>query len=135
VSGILLDTHVIIWLAQGTAIATEAQEEIHRASLQEAVFISAVSAWEIVQLAVRGRVSMQMAPGQWIERFIAASGCSALPLTVESAVAAALLPPIHRDPADRFLIATAMLNDLVLITRDTKILDYAQAGTLRAIAC
>jgi PIN domain nuclease of toxin-antitoxin system len=135
VSGILLDTHVIIWLAQGTAIATEAQGEIHRASQEETVFISAISAWEIAQLAVRGRVSMQMAPGQWIDRFIATTGCSALPLTAESAIAAALLPPIHRDPADRFLIATAMLNDLALITRDTKILDYAQAGTLRAIAC
>jgi PIN domain nuclease of toxin-antitoxin system len=135
VSGILLDTHVIIWLAQGTAIGAEAQEEIHQASLQETVFISAISAWEIAQLAMRGRVSMQVPPGQWIDRFVATTGCSALPLTTESAIAAALLPPIHRDPADRFLIATAMLNDLALITRDTKILDYAQTGTLRAIAC
>jgi PIN domain nuclease of toxin-antitoxin system len=135
VSGVLLDTHVIIWLAQGTAIGAEAQEEIHQASLQETVFISAISAWEIAQLAMRGRVSMQVPPGQWIDRFVATTGCSALPLTTESAIAAALLPPIHRDPADRFLIATAMLNDLALITRDTKILDYAQTGTLRAIAC
>jgi PIN domain nuclease of toxin-antitoxin system len=135
VSGVLLDTHVITWLAGGMAIQAAAREEIGRAVTENTAFISAISAWEIAQLVVRGRVSMQMAPGQWIDQFLTATGCSALPLTLESAIAAALLPPIHRDPADRFLIATAMLNDLALITRDTKILDYAQTGTLRAIAC
>jgi PIN domain nuclease of toxin-antitoxin system len=135
VSGVLLDTHVIIWLAGGMVIQAAAREEIRRALAENTAFISAISVWEIAQLVVRGRVSMQMAPGQWIDQFLTTTGCSALPLTLESAIAAALLPPIHRDPADRFLIATAVLNDLTLVTRDMKILDYAETGHARAIAC
>jgi PIN domain nuclease of toxin-antitoxin system len=135
VSGVLLDTHVIIWLASGTAISAKAKGEVDRALADGTVYISAVSAWEIALLSARGRISMQMVPGDWIERFLTITGCLALSLSLESAVAAALLAPIHRDPADRFLIATAILNDLTLITRDTKILDYADAGHLRAVAC
>jgi PIN domain nuclease of toxin-antitoxin system len=135
VSGVLLDTHVIVWLAEKMEMRKEARAAIERALSENAAFISVISAWEIAQLSVRGRISMQVSPSRWIERFLAITGCSTISLTLESAIAAALLPPIHRDPADRFLIATAVLNDLTLVTRDTKILDYAEASNLRAIAC
>lgn len=134
-SGVLLDTHVIVWLAEKMEIRPEARGAIDRALTENAAFISVISAWEIAQLSARGRISMQPSAGRWIERFLAVTGCSPLPLTLESAIAAARLPPIHRDPADRFLIATAVLHDLTLVTRDSKILDYAKTGHVRAIAC
>jgi PIN domain nuclease of toxin-antitoxin system len=135
VSGVLLDTHVIVWLGEKVELRKEARAAINSALMENAAFISVISGWEIAQLFVHGRISMQVPPAQWIERFLAITGCSTLPLTLESAIAAALLPSIHRDPADRFLIATAVLNGLTLVTRDTTILDYAETGHVRAIAC
>ena len=133
-SGLLLDTHAIIWIAEGIPIAPKAKREIDQALHPGRVFVSAISAWEMAQLAVRRRIALTMVDG-WLDRLLARTGFSALPLTPECAVKAALLPAIHRDPADRFLIATAQVNDLVLITRDTAMLAYAEAGHCRAIVC
>jgi PIN domain nuclease of toxin-antitoxin system len=58
------------------------------------------------------------------------------PLTPEIAIAAAWLPdPLHGDPADRLLIATARDLAVPMITRDAKILDYARQGHIQAVLC
>jgi PIN domain nuclease of toxin-antitoxin system len=134
-SGFLLDSHVIIRLVEGVRLSTQARRRIERALHQNAVFISAVSAWEIVQLSVRGRVPIRASSHDWLQRIVDASGFVVLPLTADCAIDAALLPPIHRDPADRFLIATARIHDLTLATSDTDILEYAEAGVVRVLEC
>ena len=50
-------------------------------------------------------------------------------------LAASALPDFHQDPADRLLVATARALDVPILTRDRKILDYAEAGRVKAIAC
>lgn len=133
-SGLLLDTHAIIWIAEGKPIAPAVMHEIDKALHPGHVFVSAISAWEIAQLAVRRRIALAIVDG-WFDNLLARTGFTPIPLTPECAVKAALLPAIHRDPADRFLIATAQVNDLMLITRDAAMLAYADAGHCRAITC
>lgn len=133
-NGVLLDTHAIIWIVEGMPIAPKARREIDKTLRLGQVFVSAISAWEMAQLATRRRITLPMTDG-WLDRLLLRTGFSALPLTPECAVKAALLPAIHRDPADRLLIATAQVNDLVLITRDAAMLAYAEAGHCGAIAC
>jgi PIN domain nuclease of toxin-antitoxin system len=67
---------------------------------------------------------------------MAAPGVNAARFTVKIAIAASQLPePLHGDPADRMLIATARALSMPIITRDSKILDYASAGHVAALAC
>lgn len=134
-SGLLLDTHVIVWIGNKEPILPEAQRAIEEAYRQDAVYVSAVSAWEITHLAMRNRIRVTLPAETWFSRLISTTGFLTTPLTVECAVAAALLPPIHRDPADRFLIATAQLLDLTLVTRDRYIHKYAEAGHVKTRAC
>jgi PIN domain nuclease of toxin-antitoxin system len=134
-TGLLLDTHVVVWIGNGEPIAEEARSEIDQAYRKDAVYVSAVSAWEITQLAARNRIGFTAPLATWFDRMITAMGFATLPLTPECAIAAALLPNIHRDPADRFLIATAQNMDLTLVTRDSDIRKYGESGQVRVLVC
>jgi PIN domain nuclease of toxin-antitoxin system len=134
-NGLLLDTHVVVWIGNGEPISQQAKSAIDQAYRQGAVYVSAVSAWEITQFAARNRIGFTAPVATWFDRMIAAMGFATLPLTPECAVAAALLPNIHRDPADRFLIATAQKMDLTLVTRDIDIRKYGDGGSVRVLVC
>jgi PIN domain nuclease of toxin-antitoxin system len=58
------------------------------------------------------------APLEWFEKVIEHHGLTVLPLALDVCITAAGLPPIHNDPCDRFIIATAKLNDLAVVTPD-----------------
>ena len=116
---LLLDTHAFLWwLADDAQLGPKARAAI--ADERSVVFVSAASVWEI---AVKRRTGKLDAPGdvaEWIER------CDFAPLSidVEHAVAAAELPPHHRDPFDRMLVAQAQLEELTLVARDDAIDEY-----------
>ena len=102
------------------------------------VLISPVSAWEVGLLArkARGALSFQPSPHDWFTDLLALPGMRLTPLNPRAAIAASYLPaPLHRDPADRLLIATARDLGVPLVTRDRRILDYAAQGYVEAIAC
>ena len=136
---VLLDTCAVIWLATKAPIASEAGERIVEAAMAGAIFLSPVSAWEIGLLSrPRGGRTHQFLPdpATWFARFMAGPGMRPAPFTAEIAIAASLLPePLHGDPADRLLIATARDVNLPIVTRDRKIIDYADAGHVSAIVC
>ena len=86
-------------------------------------------------LAARGRVALPAAPAEWFEEVID-SGLAWAPLSPGVLVEASFLPgQIHGDPADRILVATARAFGYRLMTRDRKLLDYAEAGHVKALAC
>ena len=102
--------------------------------------VSAVSAWEVGLLTRpdlrRERLYLRIPPESWFADILTQPGVRYLPLDYPTAVRSSFLPaPLHDDPADRMLIATARDNGLVLATRDARILDYAKLGHVRAIAC
>ena len=116
----LLDTHVLLWsLAEPGKLSDRARDALENAHNE--VFVSAVSAWEITVTRAKGRLT---APDN-LAAVVEERGLTHLPLTFHHAERAANLPPHHRDPFDRFLVAQAQLEALVLVTRDSRISLYS----------
>ena len=108
---LLLDTHVLIWWDEGRRIAPGARRAIEEA---DAVYVSAASAWEVGIKTGLGRLR----PSRTVEQAASESGFLELPITFGHAERVAVLPPHHRDPFDRMLVAQADVEGLTLVTRD-----------------
>ena len=108
---LLLDTHVLIWWDEGRRIAAEARQAIEEA---DAVYVSAASAWEVAMKTALGRLR----PTRTVEEAASDSGFVELPVTFRHAEWVTGLPPHHRDPFDRMLVAQAAVEELTLVTRD-----------------
>jgi PIN domain nuclease of toxin-antitoxin system len=119
---LILDTCALIWLTTGDKmLSPETIEAIDSAPL---VYVSPISAWEISMKIARTKIRWPMPPQEWFFKAVEKYTLHILPLSVELLVKANELPWHHRDPADRFIIAGAMLNDLAIVTRDRWFLDY-----------
>lgn len=102
------------------------------------MLVSAVTGWEIGLATTKPRHPLVLLPTAqlWLADLLTRPGFRRVPLEPEVALSAATLPGnLHRDPADRLLIATARDLGVPLVTRDRRILDYAQQGHVEAIAC
>jgi PIN domain nuclease of toxin-antitoxin system len=133
---LLLDTHVWLWFMLADAeLAISKQNLINRAAALGQLRIAAISIWEAALLASRGRVVLGRPLAQWMTEAVSAPGLSIEPLSLQVAVEGCCLPEVlHRDPADRLIVATARVANASLMTRDRRILDYAARGHLSAIA-
>ncbi len=119
---LLLDTHAFLWwLGNDPKLGKSARAAV--ADPQNAVRISAASAWEIAVKRASGKLD---APGD-IRRWISESGFTALPIEVEHAIASAELPRHHHDPFDRLLVAQARIENLALVAHDDEIARYGVA--------
>ena len=87
------------------------------------MFLSAASIWESALKSVTGRLTLDKA----LDAAATAAGFRELPVTWKHAVRAASLPQIHKDPFDRMLVAQALEEDLVLVTRDPLVRQYPVA--------
>jgi PIN domain nuclease of toxin-antitoxin system len=135
-SAVLLDTCAIIFIAENQAIDPLARREVIAASGGDGVLVSPVSAWEVGMLAAKRGFVFLPDPKGWFQSFLANSGVRLAPLTPEIAIESSFLPsPLHPDPADRLLIATARAVQIPIVTRDRRILAYARAGFVEAIPC
>lgn len=138
---LLLDTCAVIWVAKDAAIEASARQAIREAAISGELYVSPASAWEIGLLA---RPRADRTPGlrflpdpqAWFAAFMARPGIRLAALTPEIAIDASHLPGgFHSDPADRMVVATARRLGAAVVTRDRKILDYAQEGFVQAMAC
>ena len=138
---VLLDTCAVIWLANGDPLAPAALSAIICAGLAEGVYVSPVSAWEVGMLsrARPGRgpaLQFRPDPKAWFARVMAGPAIKEAPLTPDIAIDASYLPgPLHGDPADRLIVATARHRGVPVVTRDGRIIDYAQSGFVHVIPC
>ncbi len=134
---LLLDTCAIIWVANDEPIAKEAREAIAAALQADApVYVSPISAWEVGMLAARRRISLRMTPEKWFDRLLGAPGLRLAELPPSLLIASSFLPgDTPADPADRIIAATAREYDLRVVTRDRRLLAYAESGYCRALAC
>lgn len=120
---ILLDTHVLVWMASDPAqLSRPAQEALQR--FQGALLVSAVSAWEIALLCKRGRLLLPVSPEVFVQRAVARHGLLELPVRARTALAAVALTEIHNDPFDRILIAEALERKCRIVTKDAIIPKY-----------
>jgi PIN domain nuclease of toxin-antitoxin system len=127
---LLLDTHIALWLDSGNERLRPSTRSLIDGCRRGAgsVLLSAVSAWEIALLVDTGRISLDLTPEAWVDRFTGRAGTSAIPLTQHAAARAYRLYNLpHRDPADRLLIATAIELACPLVTYDAHIEAFAQA--------
>jgi len=133
---LLLDTHVWIWfMLASDELAVNGRNVINRAAATGRLRIAAISLWETALLASGGRVVLGRPLVQWMTQAVSAPGLAIEPLLPQVAVEAYSLPDrFHRDPADRLIVATARVVNATLMTRDRRILDYADRGHLTAIA-
>jgi PIN domain nuclease of toxin-antitoxin system len=134
---LLLDTCAAIWLAEGAAVAQPARDaiaEVTRHGL--ALRISPVTAWEIGLMARKGRFRSPLSPQKWFEKLRTLPGIEMCDLDADILMASSFLPgELHGDPADRMMAATAREHDLVLVTRDRALLDYAAEGHMAVLPC
>ncbi len=121
---LLLDTHVAVWWDMGVSLSPLAMQSIRDA---DEVYLSASSAWEIAIKRALGKIHSDRSLGE----LCADSGFLELPVLMRHTDALLSLEPLHRDPFDRLLVAQAVQEQLVLVTRDEMIMRYPVA-TLRA---
>ena len=118
----ILDTCALLWLAGGSKkLSRAALKEINAAS---AVYVSAISGFEISLKVGAGKLELSHPVEEWFKRVVEHHGLTVLPLDLEICIATAKLPPIHDDPFDRFIIATAKLNGLTVVTADERFEEY-----------
>ncbi len=124
---LLLDTHIWLWTLQdpkrlGRRLLHQLKDEANE------LWLSPISTWEALTLNFKGRIQIKGDLAEWLAR--ATAGTREAPLTHEIALVARQLP-LHQDPADRILAATAEVLDLTLVTADERLLGL---GTIRTMA-
>jgi PIN domain nuclease of toxin-antitoxin system len=115
---LLLDTHVLVWLAFGDARLGEPLLE--RLSVEPGVTISVLARWELGIKARNGRFPHLAI----FDRVVAQYGFETLPIMADHVRAATELPLHHRDPFDRMLIGQAICEDMLLVTADAIFVRY-----------
>ena len=118
---LLLDTQIYLWfLADSARLSKAAKQEIQRA---DDVFVSAASIWEASIKAALGKLAAD--PAKLVEGILA-SGFTEMPILAAHGVLASALPPHHRDPFDRMLVAQAMAEPAHLLTADSALGQYSE---------
>ncbi|MBA3489282.1 MAG: type II toxin-antitoxin system VapC family toxin [Longispora sp.] len=122
---LLLDTHVVLWwLTDDPTLSDEIKALLDH---EPDAYVSTATIWEV---AIKQSIGKLESPTDLLERILHA-GFTTLAISGEHAITAGRLPPIHRDPFDRMLIAQARHEDLTLVTRDAAIQKY-EVPTLAA---
>ena len=119
---VLCDTCALIWLATGDAKLSRVARNVIRDA--ELLCFSSISIWEIARKVKAGELEIPVSPAMFADMLIKRYGMKQLPLHNAIMFSSSALPEIHKDPADRFIIATALLNDCVIVTGDRRFPEY-----------
>ncbi len=120
---LLLDTHLLLWAAQGVENLPLDARALMSDPENELLF-SVASLWEIVIKSGLGREDFKVNP-RILRRSLIDNDYRELPILSEHAVAVGTLPPIHKDPFDRMLVAQATVEGIMLLTADGQVAKYA----------
>jgi PIN domain nuclease of toxin-antitoxin system len=119
---VLCDTCALIWLATGDAKLSRVARAVIRDA--ELLCFSSISIWEIARKVKAGELEIPVSPAMFADMLVKRYGMKELPLDNAIMLRSSALPEIHKDPADRFIIATALLNDCVIVTGDRRFPEY-----------
>lgn len=122
---VILDTHIWIYWQNNEPLPKHLLESIQTA---DKLAISAVSCWELAQLIRKKRVILPIPLHEWVE--LATLNIEILPLGKEVALLAETLPFHHKDPADRFIIATSLFYQAQIVSLDTVFPQYEEISEL-----
>jgi PIN domain nuclease of toxin-antitoxin system len=119
---LLLDTHLLLWAAGQPERLPAAARALLEDQRNELVF-SPASLWEVAIKSGLGRDDFQV-DARLLRRGLLDNGYQELPISSEHAVAIDGLPPLHRDPFDRLLVAQSMVEGILLLTADEQVSQY-----------
>ena len=126
---LLLDTHIWVWsvLDPGRLVGRVIRELENPAN---ELWLSPISLWEVLTLCQKGRLSLHPTPADWITNTLSAVPMREAQVTYQVAQETGHVQLPHRDPADRFLVATARVFDLTLVTADQHLFNARQVPVL-----
>lgn len=117
----LLDTHIWLWsLREPHKLTSQVHQTL--ADPANVLFLSPVSLWEVMIMVEKKRLEMKEDFAVWVARSAEDLELEELPLTWKAVQEIRYILPNHRDAADRFLAATAIAYDLILVTADQKLI-------------
>lgn len=119
---LLLDTHILLWAAGHPQRLSGPARKLLTDSRNE-LFFSAANLWEVAIKRELGRKDFRVDP-RLLRRGLLDNGYGELPITSEHAVAIDGLPPLHKDPFDRLLVAQAQVEGITLVTVDPQVAKY-----------
>ena len=119
---LLLDTHLLLWVAGEPNRLPPAAIRLIKSPANELLF-SAASIWEVAIKRGLGRIDFQVNP-RLLRRGLLDNGYSELAILSDHVVAIDTLPPIHKDPFDRLLVAQATVEGITLLTADPRVAQY-----------
>ena len=119
---LLLDTHLLLWVAGQPDRLSQAARQFIEDKENELIF-STASLWEVVIKRGLSRDDFKVDP-RLLRRGLLDNGYSELPISSEHVVAIDTLPPIHKDPFDRVLVAQALVEGITLLTTDAVVAGY-----------
>lgn len=122
----ILDTHIWLWWTlEPQLLSARATETI--ANPDNRIYLSAVCTWEATIKSSLGKLSLPGGPREFVRQAVELDGFTPLAISPEHSVGIFDLPPLHKDPFDRLLIAQAIFERAVLITEDPLIRQYGVA--------
>ncbi|MBK5258403.1 MAG: type II toxin-antitoxin system VapC family toxin [Thermoanaerobaculia bacterium] len=126
---LLLDTQILLWAAgQPERLSAPARKQLDNPGNE--LLFSAASIWEIAIKNGLGRDDFRVEP-RLLRRGLLDNGYTELPITSQHAVSTDTLPPLHRDPFDRMLLAQALVEGITLLTADAQLARYG--GPVRKV--
>ena len=118
----LLDTCGLLWLArEQERVSEETLQKINEAS---AVYVSAITSFEIGLKHKSGKLVLPVPPREWFEQIVRHHAISIVDIDTNICLRSTELPEIHKDPCDRFIIATALIWELPVVTADRRFEEY-----------
>jgi len=130
-SVIVLDTYIWIWWANQSKEFRLLCRNIINLHASAGLGVSVISCWEVAKLVEKGRLKLDRSAGEWIESALRLPNVILLPLTAEIAIESSQLPaPIHADPADQMIVATARICGAPMLTAGARLISYPRVATL-----
>jgi len=120
---VLLDTHVLLWWLHDSARLRSGTRDLLASAANELLW-SAASTWELAIKAGLGRVEFREPLHDFVVRMCAEQSLIPLPIQLAHAARVVDLPPLHRDPFDRLLVAQAAVEAVPLVTADAQLSGY-----------
>jgi PIN domain nuclease of toxin-antitoxin system len=129
---IVLDTHALVWWASADPqLSLPARKAIEAQAQDGEILVSAISAWEVAMLVKAGRLALTMDAMVWLDTVAQVPAVRFVPVDVRISVESVDLPgEFHKDPADRFIVATARHYSAPLVTADLKIRAYPHVKSI-----
>ena len=122
---LLLDTCAFLWLVADQRRLSERAKNLIRQNAAD-LYVSAITAFEIGVKHRKGALSLPFSPKEWISEALEHHGIRDIPVDWEVAERSTTLPPLHRDPCDRIIVATAATRGLSVLTPDRLISQYTE---------